>query len=122
MHSTMTALELQRNFRYAGAVPFLRRIRYLRTPNTPNTAPQLPKFSTNRKGSPLARAALVGLLRPAVRPAIPLRHGQPAKNAVRKSKKSWEFTAPSALKSALGAEAKKAVRKSKKSWEFTAPS
>ena len=39
-----------------------------------------------------------------------------------KSKKSCEFTAPSALMSALGAEVKKAVRKSKKSWEVTMPS
>jgi hypothetical protein len=44
---------------------------------------------------------------------------QPAKNAARKSKKSWELVMPSALKSA-SAE-KKSVRKSKKSWESTFP-
>jgi hypothetical protein len=40
---------------------------------------------------------------------------QPAKKAVRKSKKSWELTTPLWLKSAAGALAKKAERKSKKS-------
>src|SRR5688572_5741432 len=46
----------------------------------------------------------------------------PLKNAARKSKKSWEFTTLSPLKSAVGSESKNAVRKSKKSWEFTASS
>ena len=45
---------------------------------------------------------------------------QPAKNAVRKSKKSCEFVTASLLKSAL--PAKKPVRKSKKSWLVTTPS
>jgi hypothetical protein len=47
---------------------------------------------------------------------------QPAKKAVRKSKKSWELICESLLKSDSGAWAKKAVRKSKKSWELRAPS
>jgi len=36
-----------------------------------------------------------------------------------KSKKSWELSVPSALKSAAGLWAKKAAMKSKKSWLFT---
>src|SRR6185503_12802798 len=51
-----------------------------------------------------------------------VRGQQPAKNAVRKSKKSWELMTSSWLKSAPGAPAKKAVRKSKKSCELTRPS
>src|SRR5688572_13719721 len=44
------------------------------------------------------------------------------KNAVRKSKKSCEFTTASSLKSALGSLTKNALRKSKKSCEFTVSS
>src|SRR5262249_34139756 len=43
-------------------------------------------------------------------------YGQPAKKAWRKSKKSWEFVAPSALKSA--SPPKNALTKSKKSCEL----
>src|SRR5688572_22209490 len=42
----------------------------------------------------------------------------PATNAATKSKKSWELTVSSLLKSALGRPAKNALRKSKKSCEF----
>jgi hypothetical protein len=51
-------------------------------------------------------------------------HQQPLKNAVRKSKKSWELVAPEWLKSARGPPAalKKSSRKSKKSVELRRPS
>src|SRR5690349_9771053 len=48
------------------------------------------------------------------------RDQHPAKNTVRKSKKSWLLVAPSWLKSAL--PPKNAVRKSKKSWLLRTPS
>src|SRR5688572_32257999 len=46
----------------------------------------------------------------------------PPKNAARKSKKSWELTTESPLKSAAGSLSKNSVRKSKKSCELTAES
>ncbi len=51
-----------------------------------------------------------------VRDVREFRGQQPAKNAERKSKKSWELVTPSALKSALAA--KKSVMNSKKSCEL----
>src|SRR5688572_27146062 len=53
-------------------------------------------------------------------PALERQH--PAKNALRKSKKSCELTAPLPLKSAAGSPVKNAARKSKKSPEFSTPS